>query len=123
MGVEFGKNSVLRNANNMVSDKIPKPQRSYNVEHILSLESFRLGNPIAVSTDGRWLAMTVHSHRRRRVGSDEFLPSGFSSSLEGGEIWIVDVESGKRPKYHTKLGNKLGTILGSRWQTAFILFG
>ena len=80
----------------MVSDKIPKLQRSYSVEHILSLESFRIGNPIAVSTDGRWLAITVHNHRRQRVGSDEFLPSGFPSLLEGGEIWIVDVESGKR---------------------------
>ena len=92
----------------MVSDKIPKPQRSYNVEHILSLESFRPGNPIAVSTNGQWLAMTVHSHRRRQVGSEEFLPSGFSSLLEGGEIWIVDVESGKRQNITPNWGTSWG---------------
>ena len=92
----------------MVSDKIPKPQRSYNVEHILSLESFHYSNPIAVSTDGQWLAITVHSHRRRRVGSDEFLPSGFSSSLEGSEIWIVDVESGKRQNITPNWGTSWG---------------
>ena len=91
-----------------MSDKIPKPQRSYSVEHILSLESFHYSNPIAVSTDGRWLAITVHSHRRQRVGSDEFLPSGFSSSLEGGEIWIVDVESGKRQNITPNWGTSWG---------------
>ena len=93
----------------MVSDKIPKLQRSYSVEHILSLESFRIGNPIAVSTDGRWLAITVHNHRRQRVGSDEFLPSGFPSLLEGGEIWIVDVESGKRQNITPNWGTSWGT--------------
>lgn len=102
---------AFRNANNIVSDKILKPQRSYNVEHILSLESFRPGNPIAVSTNGRWLAMTVHSHRRRRVGSDEFLPSGFLSLLEGGEIWIVDVKSGK----HQNITPNWGTSWGPSW--------
>ena len=95
----------------MLSDKTPKPQRSYSVEHILSLESFRTGNPIAVSTNGRWLAITVHSHRRRRAGSDEFLPTGFPSLLEGGEIWIVDVKSGK----HQNITPNWGTSWGPSW--------
>jgi Tol biopolymer transport system component len=99
---------AFRNTNNMLSDKTPEPHRSYSVEHILSLESFHTGNPIAVSTNGQWLAITVHSHRRRRVGSDEFLPSGFPSLLEGGEIWIVDVESGKRQNITPNWGTSWG---------------
>ena len=99
---------AFRNTNSTLSDKTPEPQRSYSVEHILSLELFCMGNPIAVSADGRWLAMTVHSHRRRRVGGDEFLPSGFPSLLEGGEIWIVDVESGKRQNITPSWGTSWG---------------
>ena len=95
----------------MVSNKIPKSQRSYSVEHILSLESFRIGNPITISTDGQWLATTVHNHRRQRVGSDEFLPSGFPSVLEGGEIWIVDAKSGK----HQNITPNWGTSWGPSW--------
>jgi dipeptidyl aminopeptidase/acylaminoacyl peptidase len=90
--------------------------RSSIVEDILSLETLATPDPIAVSPDGKWLAVTVQSHRRRRHGGGEgewsrYLPTGFPTGLEGSEIWIVEVES----KEYQNLTPDWGTSWRPSW--------
>jgi len=82
---------MMRNAN--LSDERPENRCSLEIEAILSMETFVRPGSIAVSPNGQQLAITVQSHRRRRYGGSEFLPTGMYSWLEGSEIWIVEVES------------------------------
>ncbi|MBM3236996.1 S9 family peptidase [Candidatus Poribacteria bacterium] len=72
----------------------PEQRCSLEIEDILSMETFVRPGSIAVSPNGRQLAITVQSHSRRRYGGSIFLPTGIPPWLEGSEIWIVEVESG-----------------------------
>ena len=69
-----------------------------NIDDILCLERLSGSHSIAVSPDGRQLAVTVQSYRRHqaeRGTSARFLPSGLPISFEGSEIWLIDVKSGE----------------------------
>ena len=68
-----------------------------NINDILCLELLSGSHSIAVSPDGRQLAVTVQSYRRhqaRRI-SERFLPSGLNIGFEGSEIWLVTVKNGE----------------------------
>lgn len=97
-------------------DGVPSSHYSFSIEDILSLEVLPTPDPIAVSPDGKCLAVTVQSHRRRRHGGGEgewsrYLPTGFPIGLEGSEIWIVEVES----KEYQNLTPDWGTSWRPSW--------
>ena len=78
------------------SEEQTKMTRTEIPEKIFSLEILSTSRAIAVSPDGKLLAIAVKSARRQRVGGDALLPTGFHILEEGSEIWLVDVESGER---------------------------
>ncbi|MDE0018563.1 MAG: prolyl oligopeptidase family serine peptidase [Candidatus Poribacteria bacterium] len=68
-----------------------------SINDILCLELLSNSHSIAVSPDGRQLAVIVQNYRRhqaRRI-SERFLPSGLNQGFEGSEIWLVTVKNGE----------------------------
>ena len=68
-----------------------------SINDILCLELLSNSHSIAVSPDGRQLAVAVQSYRRHQAKriSERFLPSGLNQQFEGSEIWLVTVKNGE----------------------------
>lgn len=68
-----------------------------SINDILCGEFLSSSHSIAVSPDGKQLAVAVQSYRRhqaRRI-SERFLPSGLNIGFEGSEIWLATVKNGE----------------------------
>ncbi len=65
------------------------------IEDALGTHAFAEQSPIAISPDGKWVAYVVLDNQKpRREKIDQYPRTGVYPEVEGGDIWISNIESG-----------------------------
>ena len=96
-----------------------------SINDILCLELLSNSHSIAVSPDGRQLAVAVQSYRRHQAKriSERFLPSGLNQQFEGSEIWLATVKNGESRNLTPNWGTSYRPDMVPRWRETGFLFG